>query len=390
MADSIESILLKHRIYLQRLIPSLSTDVIKEIDKNNPELRGELVDWLDKNQDNNLVTVNQQKQLDVLRNKVLKIRGGSISDASKMYQGDMFELAQKEQLFLANGLNTITGLAIAQSSATALGKMVERQPFVGQTIQEMYQSLSLKDAERIMTEVKSGLANGLTKQQIQNAIFGTKALNYTDGVLQTTRNTVNSSRTNSGIVRTTINGVTNESHQMLYQQNSDIIEFEEFVATLDGKTSAICQSLDGKVYKLGEGPIPPLHINCRSQRVPIIKGFEDISTERPFVRDTRTRKERERDFRREAREEGVTIGEVRRKWANRSVGQVSSKTNYSEWLKNQPATFQKDVLGKTKYELFKNGTPLTAFVDESGKAYNLDQLYAKEKGAFEKAGLDKP
>lgn len=54
------------------------------------------------------------------------------------------------------------------------------------------------------------------------------------------------------------------------------VEKFEFVATLDGRTSEICRSMDGQVFKLSDYKIglnaPPLHCFCRSCTVPY---FED-------------------------------------------------------------------------------------------------------------------
>lgn len=59
------------------------------------------------------------------------------------------------------------------------------------------------------------------------------------------------------------------------------VEMQEFVATLDSRTSDICQEMDGKVFKTNELEIgvnaPPLHGRCRSVLVPY---FEDNITER--------------------------------------------------------------------------------------------------------------
>jgi len=47
-----------------------------------------------------------------------------------------------------------------------------------------------------------------------------------------------------------------------------------YVATKDERTSKVCQSLDGKVFKFSEAVVgvnyPPAHVNCRSTIVPII------------------------------------------------------------------------------------------------------------------------
>lgn len=59
------------------------------------------------------------------------------------------------------------------------------------------------------------------------------------------------------------------------------VEQFEFVATLDTRTSDICEEMDGKVFKMSEREIgvnaPPLHCNCRSTTVPY---FADLGGER--------------------------------------------------------------------------------------------------------------
>lgn len=59
------------------------------------------------------------------------------------------------------------------------------------------------------------------------------------------------------------------------------VEKYEFVATLDTRTSEICEEMDGKVFKMSEREVgvnaPPLHCNCRSTTVPY---FADLGGER--------------------------------------------------------------------------------------------------------------
>ena len=59
------------------------------------------------------------------------------------------------------------------------------------------------------------------------------------------------------------------------------VEYQEFCATLDERTSDICRDMDGKVIKTSEVEIgvnaPPLHCRCRSVMLPY---FEDQSGKR--------------------------------------------------------------------------------------------------------------
>ena len=397
MADSLELILAKHQAYLQRVATHTGNVSIDIIDSLNKELKVDLVDWLDANSEFKL-TAKQQQQVEVLTNKIRATRGKAIDLASEKLEVDMFDMAQREQVWLSGGLNTITGQTIATSSASALQKMITRQAFDGAVIKQYYNKLSEDDTARIISTVQRGLSDGLTLPQITNSVFGSKRLNYTDGVLQTTRNAVMNTQTgtNAGIVRTVTNGVNNESKMMLYEANSDIIKKVDYSITFDGRTSDVCVSNSTKgingtsIYRMGTEPSLPAHPQCRTYYAPVIDGFEDIESTKPAVTDTRTRKDREKAFRAEARDRGVKIGTVRKEWAKKNVKQVSDKLTFEQLLKTDKK-FAYDWFGKTRYQLWESGAiPINGFVDVKGKTLTIQELYEKDKSAFSKAGVKKP
>lgn len=61
----------------------------------------------------------------------------------------------------------------------------------------------------------------------------------------------------------------NTSKEEVYKANP--VEQVEWVSVLDSKTSNFCRNHDGRVYKVGKGPRPPAHYNCRSVTQPVIK-----------------------------------------------------------------------------------------------------------------------
>lgn len=68
----------------------------------------------------------------------------------------------------------------------------------------------------------------------------------------------------------------------------------KIVATLDLKTSAICRSLDNKIFNLSEYKVnvtaPPFHVHCRTTTAPYIEGLDDILTGQRAARDPITGK----------------------------------------------------------------------------------------------------
>ena len=65
------------------------------------------------------------------------------------------------------------------------------------------------------------------------------------------------------------------------------VEKYQFIATLDKRTSEICQSLDGKIFDLKDRVVgvnaSPMHVSCRSCEIPYIEN--DYSTR--FARDSK-------------------------------------------------------------------------------------------------------
>lgn len=58
-------------------------------------------------------------------------------------------------------------------------------------------------------------------------------------------------------------------------------------------------------------------------------------------------------------------------------GYVDGKITYAEWLKEQPASVQLDVLGKTRYDYYtKHGEDITTFVADN-RVLTLSELKSK-------------
>ena len=76
------------------------------------------------------------------------------------------------------------------------------------------------------------------------------------------------------LVRTEVAKVQCETNEVFAKQHN--IKKQMFCATLDRRTSKICQSLDGKIYDFNDvhKQIPPLHPNCRSCLIDIVDGWK--------------------------------------------------------------------------------------------------------------------
>lgn len=280
-------------------------------------------------------------------------------------------------------------------SAEQLRAIVSSRPFQGKLLSDWFKTLEQADQQRLIQAIQLGMTIGEPVDDIVRRVVGTRKNNYADGVLSMSR------RDAQAIVRTAVNHVSNTARGYVWDANSDVITARIWTSTLDGRTSPVCRARDGHGAPVGDNKLPegipalvpkdarpPAHINCRSVMVAYIDGAGLLGN-RPTVTDTRTREKREIDFRRMAKEQGKSIQEVRRAWAAENVGRVPAATSYQEFLKRQPASFQDEVLGKTKAKLFREGgLTLDQFVDRAGNELTLAQLAERKPDAFRKAGLD--
>jgi len=238
----------------------------------------------------------------------------------------------------------------------------------GDTVKKAFRGISENSASKLSRAIRLGVLEGESLPKIarrlkgpnlrfnakpQNSIALNSALKNSEGMLL-------SNKQIQTVVRTTVNQVQNAASQAVYSANKDITGRYQYVATLDARTSSICQRLDGQLFRYDQGPVPPQHFNCRSTTVPVIDD-DDLAKAFPNTRPSAT-------------------------------GRVPQDTNYATWLKDNP-DLQEKVLGKKKryfnYLMSpKRGTKqlnatnaLKKIIREDGTELTLKELAAKYKDA---------
>jgi SPP1 gp7 family putative phage head morphogenesis protein len=337
-----------------------------------------------------------QRRLESLLRDVKAARRELVVELRRRLRPDLLELAVDEVAFEQALIQAAVPWTVgfAQVNLTQVRAAVTSKPFNGRFLRQWWQSLSTRDAANVEQAIRLGFAQGETTQQMVTRLAGTRREGFRDGILSITR------RDAEGVVRTAVNHVSNAAREAVWEANPEMIAGLRWTATLDGRTTRICAARDGRVapaegreapagYPLlvPPGARPPAHFNCRSVMIAILDG-EGLIGRRPSVVDVRTAARRELDFRKIARQTGRPIREVRAEWAREAVGQVPSETTYNQWLQRQKASFQDEVLGRTRGKLFRKGDlDVQQFVDRFGNELTLEQLRATLPQAFELAGL---
>ena len=382
--------ILRHRIYAMRVGGSIRNKVNAILDATEADIARRIRDAL---RGDVKYTPARLARAQAALKKVRIIRSAAWAKSNDVLSQDLVDFMRHEGEYFGAALETVAPVVLdtVLPSTNLLKSLVKAKPFEGRTLKEWASTLQKADLRRIEDQVKIGLVRGEDSDAIARRIVGTAALKGRDGIVQITRNNAES------VARTAVNAFSNTAHEEFLKENSDLFDEEIFVATLDSRTTPQCRALDGEKFPVGEGPIPPLHFNCRSMRVASINGEAlgmrpaKPSTEKQLVREY-------------AKQEGLGDVSSRDKlprgykgsyddFASRRIreltGQVPAKVSYQDWLSGQSASFQNDVLGPTRGKLFRNGGyELTNFVDRSGGTVTLADLAAKDAAAFKAAGLD--
>lgn len=386
-----------HSVYIERYKAGLIRRMMRPLDATERDVEEKLLSRLDRivatGYDNGPVTT--ERILKLVEN-IGEIRAEAYDAVEDTLTSELKGLSRYESNWQKAMLSDTIAIEVGLTSPTAelLNAAVFSKPMNGRVLKEWTSKIGEADLGRIQQAITIGVSEGETVREITNRVIGTRDLNYSDGATEVTR------RGAEALARTAVNHTVSQAREEVYKANDDIIKEVQWVSTLDGRTTLLCASRDGQRFALSDGPRPPAHWGCRSTTIPVIDGMALVAN-RPTVLSSQTRGDREIDFRESAREKAGTdwkgmstrerqsaIGRERSAWAEENIGQVSAKTTYEDWFKEQPSSFQDELLGPSRGELYRSGDlTIERFIDNSGQMYTLDELREREADAFEKAEL---
>ena len=285
-----------------------------------------------------------------IANKIQRISSEILNEYGDDLTDGVKQFAQKEADFAGRAM--VAATTASEYAAPSVGQVLasltdtKMELLAGKstaklTVDEAIKQFSTKKAAELGQIVRDGAITGRTLDEIAREITG-----FID---------TRTKHQAESLVRTVTNHVGAQARAATYKENDDVITGEEYVATLDSRTTVSCAGLDGKVFPIGAGPMPPLHWSCRSVRTPIVNPKYNAAA-------------------------AVT--------GKRSSidGPVSAQTTYGGWLKKQSHAVQNEVLGIDRASLFRSGKlAIGKFIDDSGKVYTLEELQRLNPIAFTEA-----
>jgi SPP1 gp7 family putative phage head morphogenesis protein len=355
--QALTTIATRHQVFLERLKTQTAVDfssVLPKISDAIAEIMSKLdVDTMDKltrNQLRGLLIDLKLKQSELINKAQEKL----VDDlkALNKYETD-FEARTLEGALAAGGASKI---ALKVPTFPSSWKSTIQQPLsaTGQLLEPFISGWGESQVAGVDAAVMKAWGEGRTVSQLMRDIRGTKSLNYQDGLAAVSR------RQAEAIARTSVQHVAQQARMATWDENSDLIIGYTFVATLDGRTTSKCRSLDGQTFEMGKGPVPPVHVNCRSTTIP------KLPKEFDFLDEGATRSSKD--------------------------GYVAADQTYYGWLKTQPESFQDEVLGPSRAKLFREGG-LTAEkfaalnMGKNFEPMTLAQMQVKEPQLFDKTGV---
>jgi SPP1 gp7 family putative phage head morphogenesis protein len=168
----------------------------------------------------------------------------------------------------------------------------------------------------------------------------------------------------TGLVRSAVTGISNEVQSQVLQENQDLLEGLQWLATLDPRTCPTCAALDGQIWDMDGTPLaedggipypgrPGIHNACRCLIIPVVKSYSQL------------------------RSEGIDVNPSD---PSKLDGEGATTMTYAEWLDGQSSETQDEILGTTKGNLFRDGKlTLADLVDNSGRPLTLAELKAGSK-----------
>lgn len=301
------------------------------------ELREELASAIGRG-----ATEFQLSRLNALYAKVNEVLGATEEGMRQLLSGEIERFSDYETQFQVRLLGEAVSVELALPDLDQLAVAVSSAPMVV-VAGRSQEALTIDQAIRQFA--------GNRRREIRNMIAAAVTRgDTTDALVRQVRRTITNRTANQAeaLVRTAVNHTANVARQETYKANEMVLRGELYVATLDQRTTLTCAGFDGKEYEVGKGPVPPMHFNCRSTRIPVVRDEFKV----PGLRGERAA----------------------------TTGPEPASATFDSWLRRQDKEFQDETLGPERAKLFRSGMRVDKFTNDMGVPLTLEELQLTEAG----------
>ena len=325
-----------------RFLKALESDIVARLAKIDPTGVGG--------------TSRQAARLEKLLAQVKASVVSAYRTEGKRLANELREVADMEARFAASAINRSAGVELITTELTRgqLAAITSDLLVQGAPVSDWLSRQAGDTLKRFQDNMRLGIAEGETNAQLIRRIRGGKQNGeVVQGFMKISRNHAES------LVRSATQAVSQKSRQAIYNANDDIVKAEQWVSTIDLRTTVECSTRDGLTYTVndhepidhslpwGGGP-GNLHWGCRSTSVPVLKSWREL---------------------------GLDADELPTSTRASLDGQIAQDTTFEGWLTRQSVERQNENLGVGRAALWRDGKiSFRDLVDGNGRELTLDQL----------------
>lgn len=365
MADTVQDAFLKHAHRVEQRANQLAADLAEVLEQSRALILGKLArledrmlkgDFVDEPMARRKALLQaQNSEIERLLSEVYAEMGEKIKDAGE-------DVIQATGQMTTATMNEAVGIAVsfAHLERAAVDAWFQMSMVEGRLINEWLKTLEQTAIDRIVSAGRQAMVEGMGTREAARLMRRKGIEGSVPGL--------------EGLARTWLQSAANYSKEkVITEQFGDFVRSWRYVATLDGRTCPICGPDDGREYKAGDPrPELPRHWRCRCTYIPIPPTWRDLGLDLDEF-DGGTRPAVKHDGRTVHHRDGSTST----KFTVGSVEHVPARTTYQAWMARQleedPA-FVRSVLGKTRFELFRNGKITLKAMSTDGRIKRLSEL----------------
>jgi len=289
------------------------------------------------------------KRLQELQKAYVRMTEGLMPQTRRMIATDSMDIGEDSWLWEKSTLEDTLPIKYEAllPSPDLLRTAALRTPFGGKVLSRWTQDLGTATLKRFNQQVRIGLVNGETVEQIGRRLRGTRVNGFRDGALGWQRYEAQT------LARTAIQHAQGEADNLFAEENKKLLKGVRWSAALDTRTCLACGGLDGQWWRIGEThPEKPLHFGCRCRLVPMVKSFREL---------------------------GINAKELPEGERASMNGNVPGKLTYRQWIEQQPRKLQVEALGPARYKRFKSGADsIPSFVNRQRRILTIKELRARD------------
>jgi hypothetical protein len=317
--------------------------------------------------------VNREARLNAMLHQIretISTNYNHLKKDSREFLTDFVSMETMEQVDLMNSAIRMPMFNVVMTQ-NAIETIVDKSLIRGAIMSNWWDRQQENAQNRIITQIQLGFAEGEGIGDLRRRIIGKATGKWRQVIVNGQKRRIYervggivdvSKREADALVRTAVQTLSGQVRTKIYEQNDDIVDQVESVATLDARTTPLCASYDNLRWtQKSHSPVghrkmylaTPRHWNCRSTHIPVMRELERLE--------------------KQAREAGIDIPQSMRASID---GPQPAMRSMDDWLKSKPPEFQRQIIGsKRKTELFNEGKiSLRDLTDDQGKVRTIREL----------------